>query len=349
MRWSTCWASRSPTPPRSASPRRSGATRCAGRPRCAASSAGVPPWGGMTSMGWKSLGVLELTALPSIGEERWVPWVREADVLLVDGGDATYLCHWMRQSGLADLLPSLPETVWVGVSAGSMVMTPRIGDDFVEWPSAPGTTGPWGSSTSRSSRTWVTSSCRTTPWPRRSSGPPTSRVRRTPSTTRRPSRWSTAPSRSSPRGTGSLLRIAAVRPGSSTVDTTRVRDGRTGVELKPNRAGGSTGASRPRSAPSQLPSSRRSGGGPARRTTPGAHHPRCRGCEPRQRQTRATGSTTDAQAGPARCTRRGAREQPAQRRAPPTVKERASGPGTPARPAGPPGPARGPAAPRRRK
>jgi len=84
-------------------------------------------------LGWKSVGVLELTALPSIGEERWVPWVREADVLLVDGGDATYLCHWMRQSGLADLLPSLPETVWVGLSAGSMVMTPRIGEDFVGW------------------------------------------------------------------------------------------------------------------------------------------------------------------------------------------------------------------------
>src|SRR5256714_7419620 len=90
----------------------------------------------MCDLGWKSLGVLELTALPSIGKERWVAWVREADVLLVDGGDATYLCHWMRQSGLADLLPSLPETVWVGVSAGSMVMTPRIGADFVAWPSA---------------------------------------------------------------------------------------------------------------------------------------------------------------------------------------------------------------------
>ena len=87
--------------------------------------------------GWKSLGVLELTALPTIGEERWVPWVREADVLLVDGGDATYLCHWMRESGLAALLPSLPDMVWVGVSAGSMVMTPRIGENFVEWPSAP--------------------------------------------------------------------------------------------------------------------------------------------------------------------------------------------------------------------
>ena len=87
----------------------------------------------MCELGWKSLGVLELTALPSIGDERWRSWVREADVLLVGGGDALYLSHWMRQSGLAELLPSLDETVWVGLSAGSMVMTPRIGDDFVQW------------------------------------------------------------------------------------------------------------------------------------------------------------------------------------------------------------------------
>ena len=86
--------------------------------------------------GWKSVGVLELTALPSVGQERWIPWVEEADVLLVDGGDAAYLCHWPRQSGLADLVASLPETVWVGVSAGSMVMSPRIGEEFVSWPSA---------------------------------------------------------------------------------------------------------------------------------------------------------------------------------------------------------------------
>ena len=94
---------------------------------------GQEPRTPMCELGWKSLGVLELTALPSIGEERWVPWVREADVLLVNGGDALYLCHWMRQSGLADLLPSLRETVWVGLSAGSMVLTPRIGEDFVQW------------------------------------------------------------------------------------------------------------------------------------------------------------------------------------------------------------------------
>jgi len=87
----------------------------------------------MCELGWKSLGVLELTALPSIDDERWVPLVQETDVLLASGGDALYLCHWMRQSRLAGLLPSLRETVWVGLSAGSMVMAPRIGEDFVGW------------------------------------------------------------------------------------------------------------------------------------------------------------------------------------------------------------------------
>lgn len=87
----------------------------------------------MCELGWKSLGVLELTALPSIDEERWVSWVRETDVLLVNGGDPLYLCYWMRESGLADLLPSLRDTIWVGLSAGSMVMTPNIGKHFVGW------------------------------------------------------------------------------------------------------------------------------------------------------------------------------------------------------------------------
>ena len=87
----------------------------------------------MSELGWRSLGLLELTTLPSIGEGRWVPWVREADVLLVNGGDPLYLAYWMRESGLADLLPSLREAVWVGLSAGSMVLTPRIGEFFVNW------------------------------------------------------------------------------------------------------------------------------------------------------------------------------------------------------------------------
>ena len=86
----------------------------------------------MCELGWKSLGVLELTALPSLDEEQWVPLVRETDALLVGGGDALYLCHWMRQSGLVDLLPSL-RAVYVGFSGGSMVMAPNVGKKFVGW------------------------------------------------------------------------------------------------------------------------------------------------------------------------------------------------------------------------
>ena len=87
----------------------------------------------MVDLGWKSVGVLELAALPSIDEEHWVPLVRKTDVLLVAGGDVLYLCHWMRQSGLADLLSTLDDTVWVGLSAGSMVLTPEVGEDFIQW------------------------------------------------------------------------------------------------------------------------------------------------------------------------------------------------------------------------
>ena len=86
--------------------------------------------GPMCGLGWKSLGVLELTALPSIKEEYWVPAVEEVDALLVWGGSPLYLCYWMRQSGLADLLPSLrPEMVYVGTSGGAMVATPDFGGE----------------------------------------------------------------------------------------------------------------------------------------------------------------------------------------------------------------------------
>ncbi len=88
----------------------------------------------LCELGWKSLGVLELTALPSIKKEHWVPLVQETDALLVWGGDVLYLCYWMRQSGLADLLPELSrETVYVGVSSGSMVVTPNFGEAYDGW------------------------------------------------------------------------------------------------------------------------------------------------------------------------------------------------------------------------
>jgi dipeptidase E len=88
----------------------------------------------MCELGWKSLGVLELTALTSIKEELWVPLLQETDALLVGGGQALYLAYWMRQSGLAELLPSLRrETVYMGVSGGSMVLAPMVGETFIDW------------------------------------------------------------------------------------------------------------------------------------------------------------------------------------------------------------------------
>ena len=87
--------------------------------------------GPLAGLGWKSLGVLELTALPSIADDAWIPTVQATDALLVWGGDPLYLSHWMRQSGLADLAPSLPsEMVYVGVSAGSMVMASTFAETY---------------------------------------------------------------------------------------------------------------------------------------------------------------------------------------------------------------------------
>lgn len=84
-------------------------------------------------LGWKSVGLLELTALPSIPQEQWRPLIEECDVLLASGGDAVYLAHWMRESGLLDAVGGRPDLVWVGMSAGSMVMAPRTGADFMNW------------------------------------------------------------------------------------------------------------------------------------------------------------------------------------------------------------------------
>src|SRR5690348_7357818 len=110
-----------------------GGAYAAGR---AISGAAASPLAGL---GWKSLGVLELTALPSINDEAWIPTVQETDALLVWGGDPLYLSHWMRQSGLAALLPSLRrEAVYVGVSAGSIATTATFGETYVDPPRGSG-------------------------------------------------------------------------------------------------------------------------------------------------------------------------------------------------------------------
>src|SRR6201994_3121761 len=92
----------------------------------------------LCDLGWKSLGVLELTALPRIDKEVWTAAVREADALLVWGGDPVYLSYWMKHSGLADLFTSLPDTVYVGVSAGSIAMASLFGETYFDQPNCSG-------------------------------------------------------------------------------------------------------------------------------------------------------------------------------------------------------------------
>lgn len=90
----------------------------------------------MVDLGWKSVGLLELSAVSVIDPAIWQPAVEQADVILVNGGDPLFLHHWFVESGFDRLLPQLTG-VYVGMSAGSMVLTPRIGTDFVGWKKMP--------------------------------------------------------------------------------------------------------------------------------------------------------------------------------------------------------------------
>ena len=85
----------------------------------------------LCDLGWKSMGLLELTALPSIKREAWLPALQEADALLVWGGDPLYISYWLEHSGLKEILPSLLEKmVYVGVSAGSIATSTLFGESY---------------------------------------------------------------------------------------------------------------------------------------------------------------------------------------------------------------------------
>lgn len=80
---------------------------------------------GPIELGWKTFGILELTALPNIPENVWLPQLQSVDVIFVGGGNKFYLSYWMQKSGLFGLLPGLLKNglVYIGVSAGSMMVT----------------------------------------------------------------------------------------------------------------------------------------------------------------------------------------------------------------------------------
>lgn len=71
-------------------------------------------------LGFKAIDIVDISAIP---KELWLPRLQAVDVLLVEGGDASYLMHWMEASGLKEILPEMLETkVYVGISAGSIIM-----------------------------------------------------------------------------------------------------------------------------------------------------------------------------------------------------------------------------------
>lgn len=85
----------------------------------------------LVGLGWKTIGLLELTALTSIDKAIWRQAIADADALLVWGGDPLYLAHWFAQSGLGELLINLEkDLVYVGVSAGSMAVCSLFGETY---------------------------------------------------------------------------------------------------------------------------------------------------------------------------------------------------------------------------
>lgn len=91
--------------------------------------------GPFTQLGWKSLGLLELSILPGVEKEVWLQAIRETDALLFWGGDPIFLAYWLEASGLAKELPSLlNKTVYVSVSAGSMAVCSIIGETYTDLP-----------------------------------------------------------------------------------------------------------------------------------------------------------------------------------------------------------------------
>jgi dipeptidase E len=75
-------------------------------------------------LGFKEVDIVDIAAVP---KEVWLPRFEKADVLMVGGGNTSYLMGRIKKSGLADELPRLLKTcVYVGISAGSMVMAPKL-------------------------------------------------------------------------------------------------------------------------------------------------------------------------------------------------------------------------------
>lgn len=70
---------------------------------------------------------VDIVDISAMSKEYWMPRLEQAKVLFFGGGKTVHLMHWLKKSGLVDLLPELLKTrVYVGISAGSCVAGPTI-------------------------------------------------------------------------------------------------------------------------------------------------------------------------------------------------------------------------------
>jgi len=77
---------------------------------------------------------IEITDISAVDEKIWKPSIEGADVLFFEGGNTYHLMQWLEKSGLAKMLPELLKNkVYVGVSAGSMVMSKDISVKLTLW------------------------------------------------------------------------------------------------------------------------------------------------------------------------------------------------------------------------
>lgn len=70
---------------------------------------------------------VDIVDISALSKDQWLPRLEGAKVLFFGGGNTFHLMHWMKKSGLTDILPELLKTrVYAGISAGSCVAGPTI-------------------------------------------------------------------------------------------------------------------------------------------------------------------------------------------------------------------------------
>jgi len=84
----------------------------------------------LSFLNFKEIDIVDISAVP---KEIWLARLKNADVFFVEGGNTYHLMHWFNKSGLSKVLPELLKTrVYVGVSAGSMIVNPTIIHSYKE-------------------------------------------------------------------------------------------------------------------------------------------------------------------------------------------------------------------------